>query len=85
MQCMDTEPQAGARPGETARPAVAGGRVPRSGLRNADGSPVTTVEQLEALIAPMTVAEWAKTPSAATASEGLRYDLARTGVLPQDG
>lgn len=73
MHGMDTN--------ERTRPARTGAPAPASGLRNADGSPVTTVRQLMGLIEPMTVAEWLTTTSAANPHPDLTADLLARGFL----
>lgn len=73
MQAMDTN--------ERSRPARHGAPAPASGLRNADGSPVTSVRQLVALIEPMTVRAWLATTSAAIPHPDLTRDLTAQGLL----
>lgn len=73
MQAMDTN--------ERSRPARHGAPAPASGLRNADGSPVTSVRQLLALIEPMSVQAWLDSTSAANPHPDLTRDLIAQGFL----
>lgn len=71
----------GMDPNERIRPARQA-PAPPSALRNANGSHVTSMRQLVALIAPMTVEEWLTSKSAVNPHPLLAADLAANGVLP---